>query len=197
MAKPVPMVRPRTIAEIEAIAQQILERHSPRTLVGERAFPILDYIDGPLFEEYGVDYDVQDLGPSVEGKLEGHTLVLNTCVYQGMLRNQSRDRFTGAHETGHAVLHAGQLAVMNDSARGQPTLYRQGEIKPFLNPEWQANTFAAAILMPLPGVRMVLSTVARRDLMSVATMIAARFQVSEQAAEIRVRKLVERGAVML
>lgn len=197
MPRLVPKVRARSISEIEAIAESILRKHSPGTLAGESPFPVLKYIDGPLEDEYQVDYEVQDLGPSVEGRLEGRTLILNTPVYEGLCRDQNRPRFTGAHEIGHGVLHAGQLAVMNDSSRGCPTLYRKEEIKPFLNPEWQANTFAGAILMPLSGVLTVLSTGNWLGLPFAASVIATRFRVSEQAAEIRLRKLIERGAVFL
>ncbi len=197
MAKPVPLVRGRSTAEIEAIATRILQRHSPDTLVGKASFPVLKYIDGPLFDEYGVEFDVQDLGSSIEGKLEGHTLILNTHVYEGLLQNRNRPRFTGAHEAGHAVLHAGQLAVMNDSARGQPTLYRKDEIKPYLNPEWQANVFASAILMPLPGIEAILRRMTSRSLMLATPMVSSQFCVPEQAAELRLKKLMGKGQILM
>lgn len=197
MSKLLPKVRGRSIAEIESIAESIVAKHSPETLDGKSCFPVLGYIDGPLKDEYEVDFGVEELGVGREGKLEDYTLILDKAVYVGLCNNQRRARFTGAHEIGHAVLHAGELAVMNDSARGRPSLYRKEDIKPYLNPEWQANTFAGALLMPAAGVRAVLKRKSWLGLSFAAAVMATRFCVSEQAAEIRLKKLIERGGVVL
>jgi hypothetical protein len=192
MAKHVPRVQGLSYAKIEAVSGSILARHSPRTMTGEQPFDVMKYIDGPLEEEYKVDFSVQDLGPAVEGKLENRTLVLNTPVYEGLIQGRPRHRFTGAHEVGHAVLHAGQLAAMQDSAKGAIALFRPNDIPAYENPEWQANAFASSILMPASGVQAIISRNAWIGIPYAAMAIALRFRVSNEAAEIRIKNLLER-----
>jgi hypothetical protein len=79
-----------------------------------------------------------------------------------------RDRFTIAHELGHYFLHAGQGAV--------PIIaYRQGSTRI----EWEANWFAAGLLMPAAAFREAWG---RSPGLSV---IAVQFGVSEEAARVR------------
>jgi len=79
-----------------------------------------------------------------------------------------RDRFTIAHELGHYFLHASQ---------GERPLiaHRAGTGRK----EWEANWFAAALLMP----REAFETAARRNPSPIA--LAKQFGVSRRAAEVR------------
>lgn len=80
------------------------------------------------------------------------TLALREDVYAGLLNNHGRDRFTAMHEVGHAVLHRVTLNRVSG----------EGVVSAFRDPEWQANTFAAAALMPIslmpatPSIRGVM-----------------------------------------
>lgn len=96
-------------------------------------------------------------------------LVLRADVYDGMCNHMGRDRFTATHEVGHLVLHSGGL---NRSIPGR-------ELKVYRDPEWQANTFAAALLMPERMVRACRSV----------EQVAAEFGVSLDAATLRLKKL--------
>jgi len=192
MAKHVPRVNGLSYARIESISLGILTRHSPRTLLGEQAFDVAKFIDGPLEDEFQVEFAVQDLGPAVEGKLENRTLILDTPVYEGLNRGHARHRFTAAHEVGHAVLHAGQIAAMQDSAKGTVALFRPHDIPAYENPEWQANAFASSILMPFSGVQNIIRRSAWLGVPFAAMAIAPVFKVSREAAEIRIKNLVER-----
>ncbi len=79
-----------------------------------------------------------------------------------------RDRFTIAHELGHYFLH---------SSQGEKPIvaYRQGSTRI----EWEANWFAAALLMPEDEFKK-----ACRKASSIA-VIAGKFGVSEDAAAVR------------
>lgn len=82
-------------------------------------------------------------------------LILSEASYEDLeRRNAPRARFSLAHEIGHAALHADRLieitridsvlrAMLRTDASATP-LYRDSE--------WQADTFAAALLMPAPGL---------------------------------------------
>jgi len=72
--------------------------------------------------------------------LDGKTIFLRNSVYVGANNGIKRDRFTVAHEIGHAVLHAGQTPTM--------ALLSRHPDKPFCQSEAQANRFAAALLVP-------------------------------------------------
>ena len=84
---------------------------------------------------------------------------------------------------------------MNDGARGTPVLFRRDQIRPYENPEWQADTFGAAILMPASGVERVLAGLRSASLDSKTLAVASAFLVSRQAAEVRIKKLAERGQI--
>ncbi|WCS22787.1 ImmA/IrrE family metallo-endopeptidase [Methylobacterium sp. NMS14P] len=121
----------------------------------------------------GYDYDVLDEDEMGDrhGQVEPHRrmLTLRTDVYERILDHKGRDRFTGCHEVGHAVLHGRTLNRLAPGIR--PARY--------CDPEWQANTFAGAILMPEHMVRAMRSV----------GEIADEFGVTRDAAEVRCRIL--------
>lgn len=96
-------------------------------------------------------------------------IVLPETVYRGAWEHDGRSRFTAAHETGHWVLHS-SCAL----ARASET-----EIKPYQNSEWQANLFAAELLMPLEHIFQG----------DTAQDLTHRFRVSQQAAELRLNAI--------
>lgn len=62
-------------------------------------------------------------------------------IYEGAIKGNSRDRFTIAHEIGHYLLH-------KQSRIGYARLSTGENIPRYCDPEWQANTFAAELLVP-------------------------------------------------
>jgi Zn-dependent peptidase ImmA (M78 family) len=63
----------------------------------------------------------------------------------------------------------------------------RGQVAPYRNPEWQADTFAANILMPEAVVRrLILKGVGPAE-------IASTFEVSYSAAQIRVEKVMRKA----
>jgi Zn-dependent peptidase ImmA (M78 family) len=80
-----------------------------------------------------------------------------------------RDRFTIAHELGHYFLHSNQ---------GESPIIatRQGSSRI----EWEANWFAAALLMPSDAFRK-----SYEDNGKNLAVVAARFGVSQEAARVR------------
>ena len=84
-----------------------------------------------------------------------------------------RDRFTIAHELGHYVLHSscGQRRIRASRFGSNPV-------------EWEANWFAAAFLMPKADFKATV-----RRFKGDSALIAARYLVSQKAAEVRMRSL--------
>jgi len=98
-------------------------------------------------------------------------LSLRSDVYDGLCEGNGRDRFTACHEMGHYFLHRSTLN--RAPAVKQIPIYR--------DPEWQANAFAAAVLMPRQHFR--------HDYGGSIRAVAAEFGVSLEAAKLRVKKL--------
>lgn len=89
----------------------------------------------------------------------------------------ARDRFTLAHELGHYVLHY----LWNKETIGQPLMaLRRGSDRI----EWEANWFAAALLMPEASFRATFA-----DCDGDLVRIARTYDVSPAAAEVRAKGL--------
>jgi len=166
------------------------KRISDIRLVAERArgalgitFPIrlghfLEHLSN-----YSITVDVlEDGGTGLPAGIEACwipetlTLCLTQRVYEKACRNDPRALFTVFHELGHALL--GHRRTLN---REPPDV----EIKVFEDSEWQANQFAAEILMPVEEIW-------RRNLKTEYDLTAA-FGVSTEAARIRVDRLKRSG----
>lgn len=71
---------------------------------------------------------------------EGRIVVKNS-VYENAEKGIGRDRFTLTHELAHYILHS--------SSRVEYARHGTGKIPSYCNPEWQANTFAGELLVPV------------------------------------------------
>jgi len=162
-----------------------LQRHYPHLLRTPGALPVLDFFD-VLKDSYSLDTGVEELPDGVEGMTwpDGRVIV-SEDTYRGAANGIGRPRFTIPHEGFHGLEHRKQIRkALTDT--GELVLYRRQTIEAFRDPEWQANTFASAMLMPEPMVRLL----ARREkhLFLQSTMVEV-FQVSASAAKVRMSKL--------
>lgn len=73
---------------------------------------------------------------------QSNLLKIRETVYLGACAGNGRDRFTIAHELGHFFLH--REVSLNLAREASP----DQTVPAYLNPEWQANTFASEFLMP-------------------------------------------------
>lgn len=96
-----------------------------------------------------------------------------------------RDRFTIAHELGHYFLH--YPMVTREAGRGigmKATRFVDESERPLVRCEWEANWFAAALLMPEDSFREIWQEAAGE-----VEKVARHFYVSSAAAETRARSL--------
>jgi Zn-dependent peptidase ImmA (M78 family) len=101
-------------------------------------------------------------------------IAIREDVWEGARLGNGRDAFTLAHEVGHLILHQSENLVQR-RGRGEPAIFSQ--------PEWQADTFAAELLM---DARKIYPT-------DTPYIISRRFGVSKACAERRLRELRRRG----
>ncbi len=134
---------------------------------------------------------------SEEGVSEhaGDTLLLRLPehVRSKAAGGDGRCRFTLTHEVAHIVLHHEDL--QQHRGRAFRDIVAPIEKLPpgtpiFRSPEWQANVWAAAFLMPLRAVRSYLARLSATGEEFTREGFAANFQVSRQAAAIRLEKLL-------
>jgi Zn-dependent peptidase ImmA (M78 family) len=85
------------------------------------------------------------------------------------------------------MLHKAQLEALN-RRRGAVLLHRRIELPAYLDPEWQANTFAASLLMPAPAVVAILEAT-KGSMWTPESMIAQHLKVSLAAARLRLKTL--------
>ena len=102
-----------------------------------------------------------------------NTVIVRESMYQGALRGDGRARMTLAHELGHMALGHSQVRYRKEDP------YRHRPRRDVQRDEWQAKRFAAVFLVP--SERAV-------DCKS-ADEICDRFQVSQEAADIRKSEL--------
>ena len=115
--------------------------------------------------------------------------------------NQKRISFTLAHEAGHLSLHKSLFLEENGLIVGwrYPDLSgnKKRKDKAEIRREWQANTYAGALLAPKPEVEFFLEEVGLLrnrllisfDLNEYFPKFEERFGLSRQALEIRLRQL--------
>lgn len=156
-----------------------------RGFLGETSdyIEVVDLLEFKLFK-MGVDYhycEPHELEEGIAAKAltaEG-IILIRQDIYDRACNGDGMARFTIGHELGHIALHRPELIGL---ARGTPT-GRQFH-KVFEDSEWQADVFAAELLMPAYTIV--------RECMT-ASEIQQVFGVSAKAAEIRINNLRKQG----
>ena len=114
-----------------------------------------------------VDYDARLSGNKEEGY----------CISYNKTQSFVRQQFSIAHELGHLILHTYNR---NDS---QSVYYRRnGSVSQI---EWEANEFAAALLMPREEFIDFCKEHVNLEGKIYLSILAENFKVSEQAVRVR------------
>lgn len=160
----------KQIREITNVLRQITDCNN------KKCFPVVEFLESflpSIDPEFTlIIEDVNSMG-SCHGLAcpEEKCIKLREDVYEKAIQGSGRDRFTVAHELGHYLLHDNSHVTL---ARVE----KNKKIEAFRNPEWQANTFAAELLVPL-------NLIDTQNIYEIAKV----FGVSNQVAEIRLNKL--------
>ena len=144
----------------------------------------------PDGQSASLDYQVKRLPRGCEAytRYEAETgkvvITLSEDTYEGLEQGRGRPRFTLAHEIGHAALHSDELFRLSSIPHAVGAMAR-GALKghaPFWDCEWQANSFAAALLMPARGIRSLGGVGDPR----LRAKVERAYNVSSDAARVRV-----------
>lgn len=101
----------------------------------------------------------------------GPLVQISQRCYDAACDGEGRARLTVLHECGHVLLHAGLSSRLSDD--------ETSALKAFENSEWQANQFAAELLMPVASLQR------KCGLKEYATIMGVSFE----AARVRTRQL--------
>lgn len=103
-------------------------------------FPIVQFIEWCL-PQLEMDYEIVPVSEMEHAYGITHTgkgvMRIREDVYVGAIAGNPRDRFTLCHELGHFLLHTPDRVS-----------FARGEVPTYMEPEWQANTFAAELMAP-------------------------------------------------
>lgn len=108
----------------------------------ELYFPIVEVIELlAADDEEKFDYEIVSPNEMVDtyGTTNTYSNIMRIRenVYEGAVKGNPRDRFTLCHEFGHWFLH-----------QPESVSFARGTIPTYCDPEWQANTFAAELMIP-------------------------------------------------
>ena len=187
-------VSPLSKVNLELKANDFLNNANPSHLKNAGIINVLELLDVYLPKVY--EYRVQLIGSDKSVQLEGAVIpekkkiLLPEQVYNGIAENNPRCLFTGAHEIAHVILHSNQLknrALIDLITNG---FNRKEDIKPYEDPEWQANYMAGAILMPLATLEPIVHDFKLKKMSNnqIINRLSLIYGASNQAVEIRLNK---------
>ncbi len=102
-------------------------------------------------------------------------------IFVSPFQSIERKNFTIAHELGHLFLHMGYMIDSELWEQQNETYYRSGDSLK----EYQANEFAAALLMPEKQYKKIMDQYTIEDNVVETSKIASYFKVSVSAASNR------------
>lgn len=189
-------IKPMSFQAIEQEALFFLCDYQPNTLNHIQPTNMIQILEHDMYDYCGVKLElVDDLPIEIEAQTVFQTkrIQITELCYEKLCADSPRDRFTTAHETGHCILHLPEISnIQLLAARGSSY-----KIRPFEEPERQANYFAAALLMPLPTLCEAYRQLSVAGYMQddIFAFLARNFKVSLQAVKIRVNTLSKNKGV--
>jgi Zn-dependent peptidase ImmA (M78 family) len=135
----------RTKKQIEDLAKAVRRELGVEPSSRISMLPILEFAIGDMVEDAYMDVANDSDMPGAEGQTDQHrpVITLSASCHAALRRGNARARMTAAHELGHLLMHTRQPVFF----------YRSQTRDRRRDPEWQADIFAATLLMPASGFR--------------------------------------------
>lgn len=135
-------VQPLSLKAIRDIVKRFRDMFGLQDVL---CFPIVPFIEWCL-PELGMDYEIVPVSEMKNAYGVTHTgknvMQIREDTYVGAVSGNPRDRFTLCHELGHFLLHTPERVS-----------FARGDVPAYMNPEWQANAFAAELMAPYELIR--------------------------------------------
>ena len=187
-------VFPSSYEEIELECLHFLKTSFPESIHKVGALDVLsleDYLFG-----YKLAIDDELNGTNIEGYTDfiNKAFYVPLKTYDALIQdhNNNRERFTLTHEAGHIILHRKFFENQSMLVAARKS---NGTIRTYMNPEWQANAAAAALLMPLPAFYHEYKKTKSAEYLDFVQIhdLATKFQVSAETVSIRIKTLSNKG----
>lgn len=158
--------KPRSRAKIREITRNLRRTFG---VENEYRFPVLQFVEWILANpDNGINIEILEPKEMIDTYSTMNTgknvISIREDVYNRAVNGDPRDLFTLCHEIGHYFLH-----------RPDSVSFARGDVPTYMDPEWQANTFAAELMAPYYLIK---------NLHSVEEVME-RCGMSRQAAEIQ------------
>ncbi len=188
-------VPPKSKRDLERIATEILRDFQPSILDAPEALNASKLIDTYLSSRTDWALDVRpELASDVEGYCDPKKklVVISEETYSKVLGQEGRARYTVCHEFAHVELHGS--VMRNRMITMSPSLDKlfrveRSKLKSFVDPEWQADYLAAALLMPFSSMKKIIQE--SDGSTSLLNLVMSKFLVSRAAAEIRIKQVYD------
>ena len=137
------LVPPASKRDIKRLASTIRKKFGLEYVA---FFPVVEMIEValPMFDSQFNFEIVEDCEFGLDAanyNPQQNLMRIRQSVYDGACAGNGRDRFTLAHELGHYFMH-------KDVDLALSRIDTKYTVPAYCNSEWQANTFASALLMP-------------------------------------------------
>ncbi len=182
--------RDRSLSEIERKSEQLLALWQPGCLENSQPVDLPGTLDEFLWDQYEFRLAVEDRVPAPYRALTDfrtRTLHLSARDYAGCKNDRRACRFVVAHELGHIALHENEARSGSLALRRAEALKTGAEDDEWMDPEWQADGFASAVLMPRnPLLSLVPADIGKAGERIPTKKIAETFCVPESIVTPRV-----------
>jgi hypothetical protein len=158
MNQPVMRADPLSRKEIQKAAMTILRDFCPAALEQLIPLDIENLFELYLPKRFGIETAYDELSFGIHGFTDPNKMRSVVSIQLVETEDIGTSRFgrsTLGHEVGHAVLHARQFKKKRAETKffhnfhhSDAVLFRQQDLKPFENPEWQAWEFCKALFLP-------------------------------------------------
>lgn len=162
----VPRMPPMSTAQLERIAELVLEELCPAALQRPTRLDLAHLVDYELprlgiYVSPATPAELQDreaaTDPSGNGPIE---ILLGEDHWENLPRNDrraNRARSTVGHELGHAIIHVPVIRRYRNHVHAELLLarHRRKDIVTYEDPEWQAWTLGTSILAPRRTLEML------------------------------------------
>lgn len=164
-------IKYRSWIEIEKLAQNVLNEYDEGSIKNLRKIDeelmVEEYLEAFIdFKKLSTDMSILGASSFSGGvlhvfnrfneiepiRIDPHTIIIDEHLDSNEM--EPRRRFTVAHEIGHLILHEDTFSVYQRCGKRQLESWDKLDTL-----EWQANTFAAALLMPTSTMEQAINRV--------------------------------------
>ncbi len=152
------IARPTSRVKLRSVANKIRELIK---IPEDEPFPVVQFLE-VILSEWNYEMHIvpdEDMDNNYAETIPSLKICrIRESVYENAIKGSPRDRFTIAHEIGHIFLHDDLTVSFARNEKNIPA---------YKDPEWQASTFAAELLVPYSQIKgMTVEEISKKYIVS-------------------------------